>query len=142
MLKLEFDRKEVEEAVDRIVRKTMKMDMVWDWPCGVAYYGICEVYDLTKNEEYLKLLKDRVDELIELGLPTWTVNTCSMGHCLITLYEATKDQKYMDIIDSKVEYLRTNYVLVTMFFNIQYQLIMISRNRRGQIHCLWQHFSY
>ena len=84
MLKLEFDRKEVEEAVDRIVRKTMKMDMVWDWPCGVAYYGICEVYDLTKNEEYLKLLKDRVDELIELGLPTWTVNTCSMGHCLIT----------------------------------------------------------
>ena len=40
----------------------------WDWPCGVAYYGICEAYEVTKNERYLQLVKDRVDEYIELGL--------------------------------------------------------------------------
>ena len=83
----------------------MRMDMPWDWPCGVAYYGICEAYEVTKNEKYLQLVKDRVDEYIELGLPKWTVNTCSMGHCLITLYQHTGDEKYLDIAKSKVEYL-------------------------------------
>ena len=46
-----------------------------------------------------------MDEYNELGLPSWTVNTCSMGHCLITLYEHTGDEKYLDIANSKVEYL-------------------------------------
>ena len=106
MLKLTFNKKELEDVVDKIVKRTMKMDMVWDWPCGVAYYGIFEAYEVTKNEEYISLLKDRIDEFIELGLPNWTVNTCSMGHCLITLYEVTNDEKYWDIVMSKVDYLR------------------------------------
>ena len=106
MVKLEYDKKQVEEIVDKIVKRTMNMDMVWDWPCGVAYYGISKAYEVTKNEKYLNLVKDRVDEYIELGLPDWTVNTCAMGHCLITLYEATGDEKYWEIVMSKVEYLR------------------------------------
>lgn len=109
MLKLEYDKKEIEQVIDRIVRKTMNMDLTWDWPCGVAYYGISEAYEKTKNEEYLKLLKDRVDELIELGLPpVWTVNACAMGHCLITLYQATGEQKYWDIVMSKINYIRND----------------------------------
>ena len=106
MLKLTFNKKELEDVVDKIVKRTMNMDMVWDWPCGVAYYGICEAYEVTKNEEYITLLKNRIDEFIELGLPNWTVNTCSMGHCLITLYEVTNDETYWDIVMSKVDYLR------------------------------------
>ena len=107
MLKLEFDKKQIEEVVDRVVRKTMNMDLTWDWPCGVAYYGIGEAFDKTGKDEYLKLLKDRVDELIELGLPpVWTVNACAMGHCLVTLYQATGEQKYYDILMSKIEYLK------------------------------------
>lgn len=105
MANLIFDKAQIEAAIDKIVDRTMRMDMTWDWPCGVAYYGICEAYEVTKNERYLQLVKDRVDEYIELGLPSWTVNTCSMGHCLITLYEHTGDEKYLDIAKSKVEYL-------------------------------------
>ena len=105
MANLIFDKAQIEAAIDKIVERTMRMDMTWDWPCGVAYYGICEAYEVTKNERYLQLVKDRVDEYIELGLPSWTVNTCSMGHCLITLYEHTGDEKYLDIAKSKVEYL-------------------------------------
>lgn len=108
MVGLEFDKKQIEELVDKIVTRTMRMDMTWDWPCGVAYYGISRAYEVTKNEKYLTLMKDRVDEYIELGLPTWTVNTCAMGHCLITLYEATDDEKYWDIAMSKVDYLRNH----------------------------------
>ena len=79
MANLIFDKAQIEATIDKIVDRTMRMDMTWDWPCGVAYYGICEAYEVTKNERYLQLVKDRVDEYIELGLPSWTVNTCSMG---------------------------------------------------------------
>ena len=106
MLQLEFDKKQIEEVIDKIVKKTMNMDLTWDWPCGVAYYGIGEAYEKTGKEEYLTLLKDRVDELISLGLPkVWTVNACAMGHCLITLYKATNDKKYYDILMSKIDYI-------------------------------------
>ena len=109
MLKLVYDKERIEAVIDSIVRRTINMDLTWDWPCGVAYYGISEAYKKTKKEEYLSLLKDRVDELIDLGLPkVWTVNTCAMGHCLITLYQASGEEKYRKIIDSKVEYLRNS----------------------------------
>ncbi len=106
MGRIHYDRDRLEQAMDRIVERTKRMDMSWDWPCGVAYYGLAEAYEVTKKEGYLEFLKERVDELIELGLPAWTVNTCAMGHCLITLYQATGEEQYMDIIRSKTEYLR------------------------------------
>lgn len=106
MGRIHYDRDRLEETMDRIMERTKRMDMSWDWPCGVAYYGLAEAYEVTKKEGYLEFLKERVDELIELGLPAWTVNTCAMGHCLITLYQATGEEKYMDIIRSKTEYLR------------------------------------
>lgn len=103
---IQYDKKLVEDLVEKIVQRTMQMDMTWDWPCGVAYYGVCQAYHATKNEKYLEMVKNRVDEYMELGLPTWTVNTCSMGHCLITLYQETGDQKYLDVARSKVDYLQ------------------------------------
>lgn len=108
MYKLEYDKKQIEELIDKIVTRTMRMDLTWDWSCGVAYYGISRAYEVTKNEKYLNLMKDRIDEYLELGLPEWTVNTCAMGHCLITLYEATGDEKYWDIVMSKIDFLRHN----------------------------------
>lgn len=30
MLKLEYDKKEIEEVIDKIVKKTMNMDLTWD----------------------------------------------------------------------------------------------------------------
>lgn len=109
MANLDIDQKELEGIIDKIVERTMRMDLTWDWPCGVAYYGISCAYETTKNEKYLKLMKDRVDEYIELGLPkVWTVNACAMGHCLITIYNATGEQKYMDILESKIDYLQNH----------------------------------
>jgi unsaturated rhamnogalacturonyl hydrolase len=96
-------------VIDAIVKRTMRMDLTWDWPCGVAYYGICEAYAATGNQAYLDLLKARIDEYRELGLPTvWTVNTCAMGHSMLTLHEATGDDAYMDIALSKLDYLRNH----------------------------------
>lgn len=108
MFKINYDKEQILEVIDKVVRKTMTMDLIWDWPCGVAYYGVCEAYETTKNQEYLDLLVKWTDEYIELGLPDWTVNTCAMGHAMITLYEATNDEKYWDIVMSKVDYIRNH----------------------------------
>ncbi len=106
MLKLNYDENQLKEVIDAVVRKTMTMDLTWDWPCGVAYYGLSEAYRATKNQEYLDFLVKWTDEYIEMGLPSWNVNACAMGHAMITLYEATGDQKYWDLVMSKVDYLR------------------------------------
>ena len=104
-----YDKKEIEAAVDAIVKRTMRMDLTWDWPGGVAYYGVCEAYKATGKEEYILALKERIDEYIdELGIPSFTVNTCAMGHALLSLYEYSGDEKYLDIARSKIDYLEND----------------------------------
>lgn len=102
---LVFDREQLEQVMDSVVRRTMDMDMTWGWPLGVACYGISRAWEAGKKDWYLQVMKDRIDELIRLGLPVQTVNTCAMGHCLITLYEATGEKVYLDLIHSMTEYL-------------------------------------
>ena len=36
MANLIFDKAQIETAIDKIVDRTMRMDMTLDWPCGVA----------------------------------------------------------------------------------------------------------
>ncbi|MGF7142194.1 unsaturated rhamnogalacturonyl hydrolase [Anaerotaenia torta] len=108
MLKLNYDEAELLKMIDRVTNKTMTMDLTWDWPCGVAYYGVSRAYEISGKEEYLNMLVAWTDEYIELGLPDLTVNTCAMGHVLLTLYEATGNEKYWEIILKKVDYLRNH----------------------------------
>ena len=105
MMKLNYDKTQIEHAMDQMVERTMNMDMTWDWPCGVAYYGIGAAYEATGDRKYLEMVKERVDELISLGLPALTVNTCAMGHILLTLYKETGEEQYKKIIDDKLDYL-------------------------------------
>jgi len=106
MIKFDYDRNTVLEKIDKVVKKTLIMDLVWDWPCGVAYFGISEAITVTENEEYIKGLQERVDRYMKLGLPAWNVNACAMGHCLLSLYDLTGEEKYLDTAMSKIEYLR------------------------------------
>ena len=140
MAGLIFDKAQIEQTIDAVVARTMRMDMTWDWPCGVAYYGICEAYEVTKNERYLQLVKDRVDEYIELGLPSWTVNTCSMGHCLITLYEHTGDEKYTGHRQKqgRVSGKRSAALRGSCFAAHRLGQQRLPPSRRGQTRSLWR----
>ena len=95
----------LKEVMNQVAEYTLKMDLTWDWPCGVAYYGIARAFEVTGNRSYIERLAEWTEEYIKIGLPDWTVNTCAMGHMLITLYKETKEQKYLDIIMSKIDYL-------------------------------------
>lgn len=101
---------EVKTLIDRVVKRTMNIDFSWSWPAGVAFYGVSRAWEATKNQEYIDFLKKWVDDYIELGLPPFQVNVVSMGHCLITLHEATGEQKYLDLALRKAEYLEKDAV--------------------------------
>ena len=105
MPNLTYDKQALLTAIDAVVRRTMRMDLTWEWPCGVAYYGIMKAAAATGRDEYITLVRDRVDELMDLGLPGLTVNACSMGHCVLSLYEATGDDKYWQVALAKLDYI-------------------------------------
>ena len=54
-MKISFDKDEILSAIDRVAKKTMTMDLTWDWPCGVAYYGLAEAYKATGKTEYCEI---------------------------------------------------------------------------------------
>jgi len=106
MAELKFDRETIIETMDRMLKRTFKMDFPWDWPAGVAFYGVSEAIEATGNEEYLGMLTTWVDKQLENGLPPWTVNAVSIGHCLITLYQKTEDEKYLATATEMAEFLK------------------------------------
>lgn len=101
-----YDEEHIKATIDRVIDRTLRMDFSWDWPGGVAFYGVCEAYEATGREDYLLALKTWVDDNIAEGLPKLSVNGVSIGHCLLTLYQATGDAKYLDIAVEMAEFLR------------------------------------
>lgn len=102
---LQFNDDEIREVIDRVVERTFRMDFSWDWPGGVAFYGVCEAYAATGKTEYLERVKAWVDENREDGLPKLSVNGVSVGHSLLTLYEATKEERYIETAQEMAEFL-------------------------------------
>lgn len=62
LTKLEFEKDQIVSAIEKIVDRTFKMDNIKDWPAGVAFFGVTQAYETTKNEEYLTLLQNWIDE--------------------------------------------------------------------------------
>jgi unsaturated rhamnogalacturonyl hydrolase len=107
---LEFDEQAIRDAIDRVVKRTFEMDFNWDWPAGVAFYGVSEAYEATGNPAYIDLLKAWVDEQLEDGIPKLTVNAVSIGHSLLSLYKATREEIYIEKATEMAEFLRNDAV--------------------------------
>jgi len=105
---LAIDEARIRDAIERVVDRTFRMDFSWDWPAGVAFYGVCEGYSATGKAEYLEKVKAWVDENLEDGLPKLSVNGASIGHALLTLYEVTKEDKYIETAVQMAEYLKND----------------------------------
>jgi len=102
---LVFDEQHIGQVIDKVVERTFRMDFSWDWPGGVAFYGVCEAYEATGKIEYLEQLKAWVDENMEDGLPKLSVNGVSIGHSLLTLYNVYGDERYIETAKEMAEYL-------------------------------------
>jgi unsaturated rhamnogalacturonyl hydrolase len=96
---------QVEETIERIARRTMMMDFAWDWPAGVAHYGMVRAWGATGRTEYLDYLKAWTAERMDRGLPRFTVNAVSLGHTLLDLHGATGDDRYLVVAREMAEFL-------------------------------------
>lgn len=107
---LVYDEDRIRQTIHQIVDRTFRMDFSWDWPGGVAFYGVCQAYEATGNMEYMEKLKAWVDDNMEDGLPKLSVNGVSIGHSLLTLYEVYEDARYIEIAKAMAEYLKHDAV--------------------------------
>jgi unsaturated rhamnogalacturonyl hydrolase len=106
----QFNENDIRAAIDVVVHRTFQMDFNWDWPGGVAMYGVTEAYEATGKQEYLELLKVWVDEQLEDGLPSLTVNAVSVGHSLLSLYKATGEESYINYAVQMADFLKNDAV--------------------------------
>lgn len=100
----------IPELIDAITHRTMLMDLAWDWPAGVALYGVGRAWQTLRRQEYLDYLVQWTDTHLQNGIPRLTVNAVSLGHLLLILSEATGDEKYGAQIDRMAEYLTKDAV--------------------------------
>lgn len=70
----------------------------WEWPTGVALYGIWKVYKKTGDSEYIEFLKQWYDKKLSEALPHRDVNTVAPVLALSCLYEETGDPKLKDVM--------------------------------------------
>ena len=86
----------------------------WEWPTGVALYGIWKTYVRTGDGEILKYLEDWYAHRFTLEAPHRNVNTVAPMLALTCMYEKTHNEDYLPRIVSWAEWVmndmpRTEY---------------------------------
>ncbi|MFI3236548.1 MAG: glycoside hydrolase family 88 protein [Lachnospiraceae bacterium] len=94
------------DSLDQSSKKNndhLTMDL-WEWPQGVALYGIYKFYMETKEEKYSSYLTSWYDEKLKNGLPGKNVNTMAPMLTLIHLYEITQKAEYLCVCKEWAEW--------------------------------------
>ena len=87
----------------------------WEWPTGVALYGIYKTYQQDGNKETLDYLLGWYDDFLSREeKPHRNVNTVAPVLTLTCLYDETKNEKYLPVIESWIDWVmkempRTEY---------------------------------
>ncbi len=71
----------------------------WEWPQGVGMYGMYMMYRGFNERKYLDYLINWYDSNMEKGLPERNVNTTAPLLTLTYLYEETRRNDYLTLID-------------------------------------------
>ncbi|WP_218827886.1 glycoside hydrolase family 88/105 protein [Paenibacillus rigui] len=77
---------------------------VWEWPLGVALYGLFKYTRFTGKQEYTDFLIDWYDRHLAEGLPPKNVNSVAPLLALIHLYEQTKNEAYLNVCSEWAEW--------------------------------------
>lgn len=103
---MNFDPKEMKQLADKVLdvlrkpvvdkdgRSHLTMDR-WEWPSGVALYGIYKTYEKTGDEDTLNYLIDWFNRELKKPAPHRNVNTVGPMLTLVCLYETTKNEEYL-----------------------------------------------
>ena len=77
----------------------------WEWTQGVGLFGLWKLFEETRKEEYLNVIKKYYDEQIAGGLPSKNINTVAPLLALAHLYEYTQDEKYFEVCKEWAEWI-------------------------------------
>ena len=84
---------------DDTSRGHLTMDS-WEWPTGVALYGIFKVYEKTGDASVLAYLEEWYARRLAMDPPHRNVNTVAPMLALACLYAATRNEAYLPHIES------------------------------------------
>lgn len=77
----------------------------WEWPTGVALYGIYKTYQQSGDRKILDYLISWYDDMLSREeKPHRNVNTVAPVLALTCIYEETKDEKYLPVIESWIDW--------------------------------------
>ena len=92
-------------AADGLMARQKAGEWGWDLEGAAVMYGCLAAYELVGREDYLAYVGAWADHHIASGLTVTDVEQTAPGMALIALYEATKDQKYLDAARKLGDYL-------------------------------------
>jgi unsaturated rhamnogalacturonyl hydrolase len=72
---------------------------VWNWPQGVGLYGIYKYWKSTHDQKALDIINEWFNARFEEGVPPKNVNTMAPFLTLAFLYEDTKNQTYLPLLE-------------------------------------------
>ncbi|MGD8400738.1 MAG: glycoside hydrolase family 88 protein [Bacillota bacterium] len=78
----------------------------WEWPQGVALYGLYQYYRETGKQEYLDFSERWYEDWMARGLPSRNVNTAAPLLTLAHLYELTGKPEQLDLCRDWAEWMR------------------------------------
>lgn len=108
-----FNIKEIRKnVIDRLVKTSkdplsndhLTMDL-WEWPQGVALYGLFKNYQKSHDENYLHYLNNWYENMFLKGLPEKNVNTMAPFLTLAHLYKLTNKAQYLDYCTEWAEWI-------------------------------------
>jgi unsaturated rhamnogalacturonyl hydrolase len=99
-------------VIDRLVKTSkdplsndhLTMDL-WEWPQGVALYGLLKNYENSKDENYINYLISWYENMLSQELPEKNVNTMAPFLTLAHIYELTKNEKYLEYCTEWAEWI-------------------------------------
>ena len=57
-----MDEAEIKRLVGLVVDRTMRLDFSWDWPGGVALYGVCRAWEAAGGTRWIEDGEARADD--------------------------------------------------------------------------------
>ncbi|MBD0380839.1 glycoside hydrolase family 88 protein [Paenibacillus sp. WST5] len=69
----------------------------WEWPVGVALYGLFKYNRINKQDHHLTFMTDWFDRHLDKGLPSKNVNTVAPLLTLAHLYELKHRESYLQV---------------------------------------------
>lgn len=80
--------------------------VIWNWEESVMMLGISELYRVTGETAFRDYYRDWIDHHIEKGYFIGTSDSCSPAALAAILFAEFGDQKYRDLVDEALFYLR------------------------------------